>query len=140
MFLIARAMSFYTYGIASPYGIYIIIATVLLSLLTLICLFWLLGRTPLVAYNRSSRLIVALVINIALQKIVVEPLAGKLQTYVGLQHDIFVSRLAAEKLGDKESAIKALEFYDASIKTAVKNGEALFKPFENRFAQIIAGL
>jgi len=57
-----------------------------------------------------------------------------------LQHDIFITKLAVEKLGDKEAAIKALEFYDASIKAAVKNGEALFKPFETRFAEVIAGL
>lgn len=140
IFLLARAMLFHTHGIASPYSTYITILAIFFSLLSIISLFWLLGKTPLITYNPAFRLILAYLITIGLEKLITQPLLSKVQAYAGLQHDIFVSRLTAEKLGDRDAAIKALERYDASIKEAVSNGEALFKPFEHTFAQIIAGL
>jgi len=140
MFLIARGMLYHTYSLTPPYASYINILVVLISVGLLILLFWLLGKTPLNAHSSAIRWFVACALTIALQKIALEPAAQKVLTYSALRHDIYVANMAAEKLGDKESAIKALEFYDASIKEAVKNGEALFKPFENSFSNIIEGL
>lgn len=41
--------------------------------------------------------------------------------------------MAVEKTLNKDSAIKALEFFDSSIKEDLKNGENLWIPYENIF-------
>jgi hypothetical protein len=105
-----------------------------IGILLMFVLFWLLGRTKLVS-QKLIRALIAFATVATLNLIFINPLAIKLNRYLGARYDMQINEMAVQKTQNKDAAIKALEYFDGSIKKELAGGETFWEPnvklFEN---------
>ena len=101
---------------------------ILLSIFLIIVFFLGLGRTRLANKKKWIRFLIALGIVSMCNVLFINKLQLKLSQYLGYQYDIKVNEKVLEKTLDRDVAIKALEFFDASIKAEFEKGGTFFAP------------
>ena len=94
---------------------------------------WGLGKTRLAHHKKWIRFIIAFSIMIACYITFLSNLETKLLQHFGSKYDIKINEMVVQKTLNKDSAIKALKFFDTSIKQELKNGETFWAPYESLF-------
>jgi hypothetical protein len=134
-FLLARAFVTAQEGILPASVKYLPYAFILLLMLLVFAVFWLLGKTPLVAYKKWVRALAAWIIVMAFNVGIGTHMQTKVLQYFAKKHDMHIIRIAAEKTGNKEAAKEALLAYNAAVQEEIKNGQKAFEPFGNLLEQ-----
>lgn len=133
LFLLGRNFLLMHYGVIPTSFTMIQYLFVFLSLLLLLFLIWIMGKTVLKNQRMWVRILLAGILVGLCEFMVLDPLEKKLKQCYGKIHDRKINKLVIEKINNKDAAIKALEYYESSIKNEIKNGETFFVPFENLF-------
>lgn len=133
LFLLGRNFLFLKYGVTPKSFTIIHYGLIIISLLLLILVFYVLGKTTLKNQKIWVKILIAGVLVGAFESLVLNSLEVKLKHYYGKLYDQEMHERAVQKFGSRQSAIQALEFLDASLKDEIKKGETLFKPYENLF-------
>ena len=112
---------------------------ILISLLLMIALFWLLGKTTL-AQPIWLRVIVVLATIVVAEKLMLDKVEIRIKQHFINKHAYLINEMAVQKLGDRDAAIKALEHFDTSMQAELRNGMLAFAPFEKTFQKYIQEL
>ncbi len=107
---------------------------------------WLLGKTPLHLLRKKKAkkfmgISLEMLVRVAMvwgivslsSSFLIDNVYSKLTDYVARKHEIHLMNMVVQKTGNKDAAIKALRYFSASVKEAIKNGETFFAPHANRF-------
>lgn len=133
-FLLARCFMMLTEKVGLPFQMLWYIFVILSVLTGLLC-FWLLGTVAAVAARTWLRVLLAIVLAMAAELILLDRVEVKIREYLGVNHDNKVISIVIKKMDNKNAAIAALERFDAAIKQELKQGQLYWKSLENRFAQ-----
>lgn len=134
LFLVSRWFLSFKHGMLPNNIKAISFAFLAISILLIIFLFIVLGKTKLAKYNKGVRLLIACVLVSLNNVFFMSPLTSHLSHYLAIQHDHTINQMTLKLTGNKDAAIKALEFLDTSIKNELKDGETFFEPHQNLFA------
>ncbi|MCK4265081.1 hypothetical protein KAW80_01855 [Candidatus Babeliales bacterium] len=134
-FFLSRSFMILKHGV-SPSSVKVIpYIFILFTIFLIFALSWVLARAGLLRYGKGVIFIGSFVITFLFNSIVMSKLQVKLIQYLAHRYDNKINELVVEKTLDKDSAIRALEFLDSSIKAEITNGETFFTPnaslFEN---------
>lgn len=135
IFLLARCFALFQENSLTTF-LWINIFFVLLSILLLIFMYWLLGKSPLLS-KKWMRALCALGITIVVELSILDNIRAHVTTYLGSRIDMNVIQKVVAKTGNKDAAIKALQYFDTSLKEAVQNGETILAPFKNNFEKYV---
>jgi len=94
---------------------------------------WILGKTRLAEYKPWVKGLIAFCIMTTCNIAFMNGLQSKFLLHVAKNHDKAINEMIIQKTGDKDSAIKALEFFDSSIKSELNNGESFWAPYAMLF-------
>lgn len=120
-----------------PWTIYLLsFASIIVTLLLALLFFWLLGKTPLIHQKKWIRAVAAYVLVMIVNIVVHNTIAAKIQYQLIMNHDVHLCEMVLQKTHNKQAALKALEFYDTSVKEEIKNGETFFVPHEKIFENL----
>ncbi len=140
LFLIGRNLLLLKHGVTPTSFTIINYAFIVISLLLLLLIYWILGKTALKKQSIWIRILMVCVIVGISEFILLDPLQIKVKQYFGKLHDKKIHDLVLQKLNNKDAAIKALEYYDSSIKNEIKSGDTFFIPYEHLFETYIQDL
>ena len=104
-----------------------------LRILLLILLIWGLGKTILPNKKKWIRFLVAWCTLFVLNITIFNKLEIKTINYLNIRNGMEINEMMVQKTGDRNSAIKALEYFDASIKNEFKNDETFWTPYTSIF-------
>lgn len=133
LFLLGRSFLILHQG-TTPFTIKIIpYLFILLSIFLILFLFWALGKTALKQQKPLLRALIAYGIITVCNLTFFNTLQVKTIQYFARRYDTQIHELVLKKTKDRDAAIKALEYFDSSIKNEIKNGETFWAPYENIF-------
>lgn len=133
LFLLARSFMILSKQVSSLAITLVPYLFILLSLLLIVLAFFALQRTALRDKKLWIRILVACGIGLACELVFLNKLELATSTYFRTQYDKATQKLVVQKTQDKDAAIQALEFLDASLKNELGNGDLTFAPYENLF-------
>lgn len=110
---------------------------IIISLSLMLGLFFLLSKTRLSAQPTWVRIVIAIALIIAAEKLVLDKIEIKIKQYFIYKHAYITNEMTVQKLGNRDAAIKAFEQFDVDLKTELKNGMFAFAPFEKTFEKYI---
>lgn len=108
---------------------------ILFSILLSIFLFFVLGKTVLKNQKIWIRVLVVFGFLAASELLITDKLEVATLRYLGKRFDISILEQVVQRTHNRDAAIKALEFYDASIQKEVPNDEKFWAPYKNLFAE-----
>jgi hypothetical protein len=133
LFLLGRNFLMLKYG-TTPWNMKVLpYAFILTSMMLIVLLFWLLGKTRLAAYHKWVRVLIAWIIVTSCNVVFTEKLSLQLSQYLAFRHNSYITNMVVHKTGDKDAAIKALELLDTSVKRKLDDGELFFAPYYTTF-------
>ena len=133
LFLLGRCFMAYKEG-ATPFSMKVIPYLFILgSIIFMLLLIWLLGKTPLVHKKKWIRVVMAWGTIYFCNIFLINNLQARLTNYIARKNDVHIIDMVVKKTGDKDAAIKALQHLDASIKKELKSGETFFAPYVTLF-------
>jgi len=103
------------------------------SILFIIFLVWGLGKTRFGNQKMWIRILIAFGILVLFERALTDKLQTKVMWYFGSRYEMQINEMALQKSSDRNSAIKALEFFDASIKDELKKNEVFWAPYASLF-------
>lgn len=132
-FLLSRNFATWQAG-AQPFSIKALPYLFLLnSIVLMLILFWLLGKTRLADQKKWIRALIAFGVVTLSDLTLMTKINQKLTYYLAMQHEMSIIEKVIEKTHNKEAAIEALKHFDTSIKKELADGELFWKPFEKIF-------
>jgi hypothetical protein len=138
-FILARNFSLLRYGAASTVMKLVPFIFMLIGIMLIILLVWLLGKTPLSKQKRWIRILAAFGIVLVLDTTLFDMLAAKINVSLKAKHNAIINERIIQKTG-RDAAIKAFEYFDASIKKEIAGGEIFFAPYEHAFGNAAQSL
>jgi len=112
----------------------------LVGFLLIFAIYWLLGKTALVNQKKWVRIVIAWCIVFASNTFILHNVQSRLMYYMNSRYDVTIIKTVIEKTGDKDAAIKALRYFDASIKASLQDGETFFAPYADLFENYVREL
>lgn len=131
-FLLTRFFMFFKNGMVPLSDNIITMLFVFLTIFLLLVTYLVLGRTQLKS-KKWARTAVAFSIVAICNIIFINNIQIKILQSFRHKYGVKINEMVVKQTLDKTSAIKALEFFDYSIKEDLKNGEKFWLPYEKSF-------
>ena len=100
-----------------------------------ISLFFALGKTSLKNQKIWIRVILVIILAIASELLITDRIEAVVVRYLNRRFEINILELTVQKSNNREAAIKALEFYNASIEEEYPNDPKFWTPFKGIFKE-----
>lgn len=132
-FLLGRAFENFIQGTIPSSMNFVMYLFLLLRILFIVAVFLILGKTRLNVYGTWVKLLLAIVVNVITNLLFVNQLEGSIKQHLARKHDLAINEMVIQKTLDREAGIKALEYFDASIKKELSKGELFWAPHSHLF-------
>ena len=141
-FMLVRSFELFEQGFTPRIIKYIPYVFFLLSLVLLVVLYLLLGKTGL-GNQTVLRVLAAITLNWLIGYAVLNKIQERVVYYSASNHDFQINEAVVQKIGQRKAGIEALELYDAGIKKEFNEGETFWAPYLGlfeKFAQSLASM
>jgi len=138
IFLLARCFTVFQGSASTRINLQIVqILYIIFSLLLMLLMYWLLGKSIAFRPKKWVRIIGAIGIVILGELFIFDKIHLYITKYLSSHFDIQVIEKVIEKTGNRDAAIKALQHFDISIKETIQNGESSFVPYKDLFEKYV---